>query len=204
LRVETRHSDSRDATIDWWNYLVIQLDRALPHMVLDAVQNDRKILGQRVSNLPARFDLAQRLSLEGDFDRYFTLYAPADYERDALYVFTPDLMALLIDEAGSGEGGSMDVEIIDDRMYVYAPGLRDFLQPFVWQRFAAIVQTVGAKTLRQTTNHADERVGDRTVNVVAEPGRRLKRRFPLVAAIVVGLLFLYVVVSEAWPGLLPF
>jgi hypothetical protein len=39
---------------------------------------------------------------------------------------------------------------------------------------------------------------------VAEPGRRLKRRFPLVAAIVVGLLFLYVVVSEAWPGLLPF
>jgi hypothetical protein len=101
---------------------VIQLDRALPHMVLDAVQNDRKILGQRVSNLPARFDLAQRLSREGDFDRYFTLYAPADYERDALYVFTPDLMALLIDEAGSGEGGSMDVEIIDDRMYVYAPG----------------------------------------------------------------------------------
>lgn len=39
------------------------------------------------------------LSLEGDFDRYFTLYCPGDYERDALYVFTPDLLALLIDES---------------------------------------------------------------------------------------------------------
>ena len=43
----------------------------------------------------------QVLSLEGDFDRYFTLYCPKEYERDALYVFTPDLMALLDRRGGA-------------------------------------------------------------------------------------------------------
>lgn len=48
----------------------------------------------------------QVLSLEGDFDRYFTPYCPKQYERDALSVFTPDLMALCIDEAAP-----FDIEI---------------------------------------------------------------------------------------------
>ena len=38
-------------------------------------------------------------TLEGDFDRHFTLYAPDGYGRDALYLLTPDLMSRLIDSA---------------------------------------------------------------------------------------------------------
>ena len=51
---------------------------------------------------------ARRLSIEGDFDEHFALHSPPVSQRDAVYIFTPDLMALLIDETGD-----FDVEIVD-------------------------------------------------------------------------------------------
>ena len=78
-------------------------------MVLDARSNNGLFGG---TNLPSQFSKDQILSLEGDFSEYFTLYCPREYERDALYVFTPDLMALLIDQTST-----FDVEIVDDWMF---------------------------------------------------------------------------------------
>jgi hypothetical protein len=168
-----------------WGYLALKLDRRLPHMVLDATSNNL-IFG---SNLPQRFGKESALSLEGDFDRYFTLYCPPEYGRDALYVFTPDLMALLIDESSA-----FDVEIVDDWMFVYSTKPFDLLQPAVWQRLDRIVETVGAKTLRQTERYADERVADRSLNIVAPQGRRMKRRVgPAVIAITVAAVLWLVV-----------
>jgi hypothetical protein len=149
-----------------WGYLALKLDRRLPHMVLDATSNNL-LFG---SNLPRRFGKDSVLSLEGDFDRYFTLYCPPEYGRDALYVFTPDLMALLIDESSA-----FDVEIVDDWMFVYSTEPFDLLQPAVWQRLDRIVDTVGAKTLRQTERYADERVVDPRRGIVAPQGRRMRR-----------------------------
>ena len=159
-----------------WGFLALALDRSLPNMVLDSKANNGLFGG---SNL-ALYDKTQVLSLEGDFDNYFTLYCPAAYERDALYVFTPDLMALLIDNAAP-----FDVEIVDKWMFVYSASPFDLRQPAVHHRVLSIVATVGAKTLTQTERYADERVGDVTANVVAPPGQRLKRRFPLAALIIV-------------------
>lgn len=173
-----------------WAYLVIQLDRHLPQLVLDAVQNDARVFGIGGSDLPASFASSQRLGLEGDFDRWFRLFVPEGYERDALYVLTPDLMALLIDQAGSG--AALDVEIVDDRLYCYAPGHLDFGDPAVWQRLTSIVRTVGATTLRQTVRYADDRVGDRALDVVAPEGRRLRRGRVGVGTVIV------VVVGFAW------
>jgi hypothetical protein len=134
----------------------------------------------RSSNLPVSFDRSQVLHLEGDFDQHFTLYAPKEYERDALYVFTPDLMALLIDETGD-----FDVEIVDDWMFIYSARPFNLLSPVTYERMRRIVATVGAKTLRQTARYADERVGDRLVNQVAPQGRRLKRRTSVFATVIV-------------------
>jgi hypothetical protein len=171
--ITTGSGKNRHTRVYRWAYLVVQLDRHLPQLVLDAVQNDHRVLGIGASNLPATFSSAQRLGLEGDFDRYFRLYVPEGYERDALYVLTPDLMALLVDQAGTG--AALDVEVVDDRIYFYAPGHLDYGDPAVWQRLTTIVRTVGAKTLRQTVRYADERIGDRAVDVVAPQGRRLRR-----------------------------
>ena len=174
----------KNRTTHTWGYLALRLERKLPHMVLDARSNN-SILG--ASSLPTSFRRDQRLSLEGDFDKYFTLYCPRQYERDALYVFTPDLMALLIDESES-----FDVEIVDDWMFVYS------VDPFALDdaktvnRLFQIIDTVGAKTLRQTDRYADERIGDAAINLVAPQGQRLKQG---VTAASVGIFILV-----AWVG----
>jgi len=165
-----------------WGFMALHLDRRLPHMLLDARANN--VLG--MSNLPTTFAKDQVLSLEGDFDRHFTLYAPRAYERDALYVFTPDLMALLIDEAGA-----FDVEVIDDWMFIFATTPFRMGDPATMLRLLRIVDTVGAKTVDQTDYYADEKIGDRTVNLVAPQGARLRRGVPWVT-ILIGTVFMVI------------
>lgn len=147
-----------------YGYLAMQLERAVPQLVLDAVANG--------SSIPMPLDRSQRLPLEGDFDRHFRLYAPAGYETDALYIMTPDLMALLIDETGD-----LDVEIVDDMLYVYANRPFDLRDPATWERLGRIRDTVGAKALRQTDYYSDDRVADRAANRVAASGQRLRMGF---------------------------
>ena len=174
----------KNQTTHNWGFLALQLDRALPNMVLDSKANNGLFGG---SNLPATFSKDQILHLEGDFDNYFTLYCPKEYERDALYVFTPDLMALLIDNASP-----FDVEIVDKWMFVYSSAVLDLRQPAVHQRLLGIVDTVGAKTLTQTDRYTDERVGNPAANVVAPQGQRLKR------GLSVGAIILVVVFAAFW------
>ena len=160
-----------------WGFMALHLDRKLPNMVLDSKANNGLFGG---TNLPAYFDKKQILSLEGNFNEYFTLYCPREYERDALYVFTPDLMALLIDNAAP-----FDVEIVDDWMFVYSATPFPSTAPGVYQRLFQIVDTVGAKTLAQTDRYVDEKVGVFEANFVAPQGQRLKRGFSVGAVIFV-------------------
>jgi hypothetical protein len=120
----------KEQTTHHWGYVALKLSTPLPHIVLDATSNNA-LFG---SNLPASFDKAQRLSLEGDFDRHFALYCPRGYERDALYLFTPDIMARFVDHAAA-----LDVEIVDDWMFLYAR--RDFstLDPATWAWLFSVV-----------------------------------------------------------------
>ena len=170
----------KNSTTHTWGFMALQLDRALPHMVLDSKANN----GLFGSNLPAAFTKDQVLSLEGDFDNYFTLYCPKQYERDALYVFTPDLMALCIDNAAP-----FDIEIVDKWMFVYSAAPFDMSTGPIYQRLFGIVDTVGAKTLTQTDRYSDERVASFTANSVAPQGARLRRGVP-VAAIIIGAIVL--------------
>lgn len=114
-----------------WGYVAVKLDVPLPNIVLDALGNNT--LG---TNLPASFARDQRLSLEGDFDRYFTLYCPQGYEADALYLFTPDIMARFIDHAAQ-----LDVEIVDDWMFLYMQRPASTTDAATW---AWLFGTVGA------------------------------------------------------------
>jgi len=164
-----------------WGFMALHLDRRLPNMVLDSKANNGLFGG---TNLPAYFDKKQILSLEGNFNEFFTLYCPREYERDALYVFTPDLMALLIDNAAP-----FDVEIVDDWMFVYSATPFPSTHPGVYQRLFQIVDTVGAKTLTQTDRYVDEKVGNFAANFVAPQGQRLKRGWS-VGALIVVLVFL--------------
>ncbi|MDQ1546326.1 MAG: hypothetical protein QOH69_1230 [Actinomycetota bacterium] len=146
-------------------YVVIELDRRMPHMMAIA-KRKRRLGGQSIAPGLLR---SQVLSLEGDFDRYFTLYAPRQYERDALYVFTPDLMVLLIDRLAS-----YDLEIVDNRLYIYSHKPFNMLDPATHERLASIVQVVGHKATNQTLNYADDRSAPYS-DIVAPGGVRLRR-----------------------------
>jgi hypothetical protein len=159
-----------------WGFLALNLDRKLPNMVLDSKENNT-LFG---SDLPITFKRDQILSLEGDFDKHFTLYCPKEYEQDALYVFTPDLMALLIDDAGS-----FDVEIVDDWMFIYSPHAFAPLDAQNYARLFNIVQSVGTKTVSQTANYHDDRIGSATANIVAPQGQRL-RHGTSIGALIIG------------------
>ncbi|GAA3919654.1 hypothetical protein [Microbacterium invictum] len=120
----------KNETTHHWGYIAVKLSSPLPHIVLDAMGNN----GLFGSNLPASFDKDQRLSLEGDFDKYFALYCPRGYEADALYLFTPDIMARFIDNAAA-----LDVEIVDDWLFLYAKREFSTLDPQVWAWLFSVV-----------------------------------------------------------------
>lgn len=152
-----------------FGYLQMTLPRRVPHMLLDARAND--ILG--ISNLPRGVDRSQRLSLEGDFDQHFTLYAPAEYQTDALYVFTPDLMATLIDE-----GSSYDVELVDDRLYLYSakPFRHDDPETMRWLLWFVelMMRRFGTRTFR----YRDEKLeAPAPRGTVTPAGARLRARW---------------------------
>jgi hypothetical protein len=148
-----------------WGFIAIQLDRRLPHIVLEARAHSGWLSGE----LPSGIMADQKLGLEGDFDRHFTLYCPRGYEPDALYLFTPDLMALLIDEAGG-----MHVEIMDDWMFVcWQLGFGDTWWSDV-PRLFRIIDVVGAKLLDQSHRYVDP---EGVAGTVAAPGQRLRSGF---------------------------
>lgn len=169
-----------------WGYVKTKLVRRLPHMVLDAKSNNF----WKFSNLSNYFDRSQVLSLEGNFDTFFTLYAPKQYERDALYVFTPDVMTAMIDY-----GKEYDIEIVDDDLYIYSGSHLKLDQPEFYERILSIVNTISSELLQQSDYYADERVGDRTANIVADEGRRLKSGFNWFIVVVIILIIYFNIIQ---------
>ena len=157
-------------------YMRITLDRNLPNMVLDAKADDTRIFGIRQSNLGVTFSKDQALRLEGNFNDYFTLYAPKEYETDALYVFTPDFMARLIDEASL-----FNAEIIDNNLYIYSINQMPLDKPETYERLFSILDSVGAKAITQTDNYRDSR--SEVAGAVDINGRRLKKSLSVTATI---------------------
>ncbi len=159
-------------------YLAIKLKTSLPNIVLDARRNNSFFNDSALQPL----DRTQVLSLEGDFDKHFTLYCPEGYERDALYIFTPDLMALLIDNAAD-----FDVEIVDNWLLVYQSKHFDLRHPIVHKRLLGIVDNVAAKALSQTERYRDERHGSFRNRGVAPAGRRLATTISI-SGVIIGIL----------------
>lgn len=174
------------------HFATIEMDHLLPHLVLDAKANDRWF-GR--TNLPTEFRRDQRLSLEGDFNLAFTLSAPVGYEQDALYLFTPDVMALLMDNARH-----LDVEFVGNRIFLYAPNGIVTTDPADWERLFAAIDAITAKAA-QWTRWRDDRLGsthliaqERPIGV-APQGRRLREKVDWVLIIFGALIAGFGIVS---------
>jgi hypothetical protein len=60
----------------------------------------------------------ETVKLEGDFNKYFSLYIPKGYETEALEIFTPDVMQELMDKAKG-----LSLEIVNGHCFIYANGI---------------------------------------------------------------------------------
>lgn len=95
-------------------FIELPLPASVPHIVL----------ANRKHSIVPTLGLgrgAARMELEGDFAKTFRLIVPEGYQQDALYIFTPDLMARVLD-LGSGA----EIELVSDRLYVYLPSRTRF------------------------------------------------------------------------------
>jgi hypothetical protein len=97
----------REGAPRFGGYAMVRLAHEMPHIRVIA----RRGVVRRALTMMSRPEREQRLELEGDFDRHFALYCPAGSERDALYLFTPDILAVLIDRVRG-----LDVEVVGDRL----------------------------------------------------------------------------------------
>ena len=160
-------------------FISIRISRKLPHVVLDATQNN---FISQLSNLPAKFKQAQRISLEGDFDRYFTVYCPDGYGPDTLYWLTPELMEILKHQLAG-----YDIEVVGDHVYLYPSGLFKFDQPSI-ENIIGISEWLYQEFEQNTHLYRDERVGSYQANIISSRGRRLRTRLTF-AAILSGVLW---------------
>ncbi len=69
----------------------IKLPKRFPQMLLDSHKNDMFIVSSVMSGVSS----GQRISLEGDFDKYFDFYVPQGLHINALSVLAPNFMDTL-------------------------------------------------------------------------------------------------------------
>lgn len=172
-----------------FGYVRIALNKTLPNMVLDAKSSN--FMG--ITNLPDVFHPSQKLQLEGDFNSYFDLYVPRQYERDALYVFTPDVMQVLIDS-----GRQYDMEVVGSELYVYQSVSVDLASEKRLGELLRAVDAITAELRSQTSRYRDERLRSSAVQGVAEQGRRLKKGVNwIIVSIVLGVIAMNMVMMFA-------
>lgn len=90
--------------------LEISLPKIFPHLLLDSHKNDRR----RLSSINRAYETSQKLSLEGNFDKYFDFYAPSGLQVNALVILAPNAMQILMNTLVP-----YDIEFLYDKIYVF-------------------------------------------------------------------------------------
>lgn len=128
-------------------FIELPLPSSVPHIVL---------ANRRRSIIPT-LGLgrgAARMELEGEFATVFRLIVPEGYQQDALYIFTPDLMARVLD-LGSGA----EIELISDRLYVYLPGGTRFDRPATMAAAVVLAEEFHRRFSVRTELYRDDSAG---------------------------------------------
>lgn len=153
-----------------------------------------------LSLLPRRPRGRTELRLEGNFSDVFEVSVPAGSETAALYVLTPDLMAVLLNASAD-----LDLELVDSTLHVYFPAL-DLTRPAELSRFLTAIAVLHERFGRRTLLYRDEaaepldpeavrRAGD----TLAPRARHLETRtrgMPVLAAVLTPLVPL--VIAAVW------
>ena len=127
-------------------FVAVDMPKTLPHVAIDRNNNS--------FNVGDDFERSQRYSMEGDFDKYFTVYCPKGYERDLLYFLTPELMQALVEMHKD-----YDVEIIGKKLYFYQGGNKTYTAESL-QAVFKLINLVGGEVAENTHRYVDARAAD--------------------------------------------
>ena len=113
---------------------------------------------------------AARMDLEGDFAKTFRLIVPEWYQQDELYIFTPDLMARVLD-LGSGA----EIELVSDRLYVYLPASTRFDRAETMAAAMIVAEEFHRRFAARTALYRDDDAGEIAARAGVAVGLRGQR-----------------------------
>lgn len=116
-----------------FTFVDLDLGIPLPRVILDAVANGPRELGDERT--------LRWLSLEGDADQTFRLLCEPGAERDALYLFSPDILALFIDH-----WENWDAELVDGHLQLWNRTEMDPNEPAFWRQLGRFLTAFEAKS----------------------------------------------------------
>jgi hypothetical protein len=158
----------------------VRLPREVPRMFLAGTRRSKHQLSKNL--------IAHEIALEGDFAKYFRLYAPAGRHVDALQILTPDVMLRLLDY-----GRKFDYEFSGKFLYVYAP-YRIANNGESVKQFLTTVEVVAGQVREQVDNYHDVEQ-DKTVTSATGSTRqnvRLRMRYRGAAWDIAGIIALWI------------
>lgn len=124
-----------------YSYARVRLSKRLPHVLLDSKANTTYM-----SNLPEHpHGLAP---LEADIGDHFRLYGKKGSDVLARYVFTSDIMAMILDY-----GRMYDIEIIDDQLLLYLSRPLDIFREGEIERVLMMLDALSDKLDYQTRRY---------------------------------------------------
>jgi hypothetical protein len=144
-------------------FIELPLPASVPHIVL----------ANRTRSIIPTLGLgrgAARMDLEGEFARVFRLIVPEGYQQDALYIFTPDLMARVID-LGSGA----EIELVSDRLAVYLPHRTRFDRAETMAAALALAEEFHRRFAARTARYRDDDAGEIAARAGVSVGLRGQR-----------------------------
>ena len=165
----------RGDTTYYVNFAKIRLSRSVPSIYIDGKKN---MIGIDVSNFAV-----QKVNLEGDFGNYFSVYAPPQYQVDALQLLTPDVMALLSDH-----GTNYDYELVDGYLYVYAKA-NTLYAPDRVRNLLKMTMLLFLELNKQAGVYSDARVASTNTGNIAPQGASVRTRFWNVVTITLVAIF---------------
>lgn len=144
-------------------FVELPLPASLPHIVL--ANRQRSIIPTLGLGRGAA-----RMELEGEFARVFRLIVPEGYQRDALYIFTPDLMARVLD-LGTGA----EIELVSNRLYVYLPYRTRFDQAETMAAVLVLAEEFHRRFAARTALYRDDDRGEIAARAGISVGLRGQR-----------------------------
>lgn len=119
------------------------------HVYIDSKSNNRRLSSKAMNIASISIDENPKLEVEGDVNKYFTIYVPKGDNFHSLITLTPEKLIALRDY-----GAGFDIEFVDNKIYLISEDkiktLKDVLQ--YQESIFNILETIGEDVVRKRSD----------------------------------------------------